>query len=126
MEQFSPFLVAKMEVVAPEHGLALLIGFQTDQNADIGTRFSAERCENVPFALLHAALSCVPNAEYVVSPLFGEDFDAMDLAIELANVGYKGRYLVMTPFLPDPAIILCEIRANCPGVAVELIPASRH
>ncbi|WP_132695874.1 hypothetical protein [Rhodovulum steppense] len=87
--------------------------------------FSAGRCESLPYALLHAALACVPWADYVVSPLVGDQFDALDLAAQLELAGYRGRYMVVTPSLPAPGVIRREIEQLCPSLTVELIPRAR-
>ena len=105
--------------------LALMIGFGPDEHPEIGMPFSGARCESLPFALLHAALACAPWADFVVSPLVTEQFDAMELAHQLSLGGYRGRYVVVTPALPDPAIIRREIAQHCPGLTVDLIPRAR-
>jgi hypothetical protein len=126
MEEFHP---ARIEHEAPDavpSPLALMIGFGPGERPEIGMPFSGARCEPLPFALLHAALACAPWADYVVSPLVAEQFDAMDLAHQLSIGGYRGRYVVVTPALPDPAIIRREIAQICPGLEVDLIPRARN
>jgi len=127
MEQYRPAQATQVEAVPNGIALALLIGFQTtEDNSVMGLPFAEARCERLPFTLLHAALACAPGADFVVSPLVGEDFDAMDVAHELQRAGYRGRYVVVTPALPNPAIIRNEIRQACPGLTIELIPRARH
>lgn len=105
--------------------LALLIGFHENDRPELGMPFAAARCESLPFALLHAGLACAPAADYVVSPLVTDQFDALDVAVQLSLAGYRGRYLVVTPALPAPHIILHEIQQFCPGLTVELVPRAR-
>lgn len=113
--------------VGPRPGeTALLIGFAPGECPGYGMPFAAARCERLPYALLHAGLARAPWAAYVISPLMTEQFDALDLASELALAGYRGHYLVVTPALPRPAIIRREIAQLCPGLTVELIPRARH
>ncbi|MGC9418434.1 MAG: hypothetical protein ACP5EN_05610 [Rhodovulum sp.] len=109
--------------IAPS--LALLIGFHSDERPELGMPFAGARCESLPYALLHAALACAPEAEFVVSPLLTEQFDALDLAVQLALAGYRGRYVIVTPSLPEPDIIRQEIDQLCPGLTVDLIPRAR-
>ncbi|TCP40982.1 hypothetical protein [Rhodovulum marinum] len=105
--------------------LALMVGFHRDERPELGMPFAGARCESLPYALLHAALACAPATDYVVSPLLTEQFDALDLAVQLALAGYRGRYIVVTPALPEPDIIREEIEQLCPGLTVELIPRAR-
>lgn len=106
--------------------LALLIGFRTDEHPYLGAPFARARCERMPYALLHAALACAPTVDCIVSPLVTEQFDAMELAAQLALGGYRGRYVVVTPALPDPRIIAHELQHICPDVKVELLPRARN
>ncbi|MCO8144370.1 hypothetical protein NHN26_03935 [Rhodovulum tesquicola] len=105
--------------------MALLVGFDQEDHPEHCMPFAAGRCEKLPYALLHAALACVPWADYVVSPLVSDHFDALDLAAQLELAGYRGRYVVVTPALPAPHMIRREIEQLCPGLTVELIPRAR-
>ena len=58
--------------------------------------------------------------DIVLSPLFCSSFDCVDLAKLLVGVGFTGRYSIMTPNLPQPEVILREIRAYYPALEVEL------
>lgn len=106
--------------------LALLIGFGQDERPEVGMPFGDARCERLPYPLLHAVLACAPWVDYVVSPLVTNQFDALDLAAQLVMGGFRGRYVVVTPALPAPAIVRQEIEALCPGLSVEVIPRARH
>jgi hypothetical protein len=57
----------------------------------------------------------------VLSPLMCTTFDCLDLAQALQSAGYRGRYRIMSPKLPDPGIVLAETRGMCPGLDVEFI-----
>lgn len=84
------------------------------------------RVEQMPFALIHAALACAPWAQCVVSPLVGVQFDALDVAHQLKLANYTGRYLVVMPAVPRPEIIKREISAIHPGLQVEFVPKAPH
>ncbi|GAA0292731.1 hypothetical protein [Rhodovulum strictum] len=105
--------------------MALLVGFQDDDRPEHCMPFAAARCETVPYALVNAALSCVPWVDYVVAPLVNAQFDALDLAAQLSSAGYRGRFIVVTPALPAPNVIRQEIEQLCPGLTVELVPRAR-
>lgn len=116
--------VAQCRPLAPS--LAILVGFHRGERAELGMPFASARCESLPYTLLHAALACAPSADYVVAPLVSEQFDALDLAVQLSLAGYRGRYVVVTPPLPAPHVIRQEIEQLCPGLTVELIPRARN
>ena len=60
----------------------------------------------------------------VVSPLLARDFDCIDLAQMLHALGYGGRYRVISDHLPDPRIVLAEIRSQCPGLDFDVLQPS--
>jgi len=61
------------------------------------------------------------NPDIVLSPLLCPSFDCLDLAQTLENIGFKGRFRVMTPKLPKPEIVAAEIRNHCPSINFEFI-----
>lgn len=52
----------------------------------------------------------------VLSPLLAREFDCIDLAQMLFTLGYTGQYRVITNDLPDPRVVVAEIRHLCPGI----------
>lgn len=68
-----------------------------------------------------AALRTDPAPDLVLSPLVGAGFDALDLARLLRSLGFAGRYRVVVDALPDPAAVLAELRAEAPGLDVDLV-----
>lgn len=52
----------------------------------------------------------------VLSPLLAREFDCIDLAQMLFTLGYTGQYRVITNDLPDPRVVVAEIRQFCPGL----------
>ena len=56
----------------------------------------------------------------VLSPLLGDQFDAIDVAKSLVSIGYTGRYCAVTEQLPDSRLVLQEIRSAAPGLDVVL------
>jgi hypothetical protein len=62
---------------------------------------------------------------FVVSPLFAAGFDIMDVARRLSQLGFRGGYrAVAASPLPDPALVLAEVRAACPGLDVDILAAA--
>ena len=59
--------------------------------------------------------------DIILSPLVTAYFDMMDLAIRLDQLDYLGRVRAVTPPLPDPDLVLREIRFECPALDFDLI-----
>ena len=62
----------------------------------------------------------------VISSLLARRFDCVDLAQRLDDLGFAGRYQVLTDELPRPEMVLTEIRALFPRLQVEIDPMPRH
>ena len=58
---------------------------------------------------------------HVVAPLTTTDFDALDIAWHLSELGFCGVLQVLTPHLPRPEIVVREIEAAARNIHVELI-----
>ena len=76
------------------------------------------------FGALAQALRRDAPPEIVLSPLFGEGFDALDLALRLQELDYDGRYRAVAERLPDPGLIRREIRSAAPRVDFDLTTAA--
>ncbi len=61
------------------------------------------------------------NPDVVLSPLLCPAFDCLDLAQALTRSGFRGRYRIIAPALPDPAVIISEIEMLCPGLDFSFI-----
>lgn len=70
---------------------------------------------------LDASLLRDAEPELVISSLLGDGFDAIDVAIRLAGLGYTGPYRVLCPPLPKPEAVRDEIRAAAPGLDFDLL-----
>lgn len=60
------------------------------------------------------------NPEVVVSSVLGRNFDCVDLAEKLDEIGFRGRYRLIGHGIPQPELVLREIRSLFPSLAVEL------
>jgi hypothetical protein len=74
----------------------------------------------VGYAEVTAALLAATLPDVVLSPLFGEGFDAIDLARRLVALDYRGRYRVVADGLPEPGVVRAEVRAQAPGLDFDL------
>lgn len=62
-----------------------------------------------------------PQADLVLSPMVGDTFDCLDVAVQLHAQGFRGRLHVVAPALPDPAILRREVASICPGIHVDVV-----
>lgn len=59
---------------------------------------------------------------FVVSPILTPGFDIIDLGLKLWQLRFRGAYRVLTDQpLPNPDLVLREVRAQCPGLDIDLI-----
>jgi hypothetical protein len=56
----------------------------------------------------------------VVSSVLGRNFDCVDLAERLEDLGFRGRYRLIGYGVPQPDLVLREIRSLFPSLTVEL------
>lgn len=59
--------------------------------------------------------------ELIVTPLFSERFDAVDVAETLAFAGYYGELWAIGPALPNPRLIERELRDVAQNIVCRLI-----
>lgn len=57
----------------------------------------------------------------VVAPLTTKEFDAIDVARHLSELGFCGELQVLAPHLPRPEIVAREIEAAAKNIRIELI-----
>ena len=102
----------------------------------VGDRSRARRSERnrsgdsrISFVEFHELNDCLlqrVRPGVVVSSLLGRRFDCVDLAQRLHDLGYKGKYRVLTDELPRPEMVLGELRTLFPGLDVEINPIPTH
>ena len=77
-----------------------------------------EFCE---FSDLTAAFLARHLPDIILTSLVSAQFDVLDLTLALDELDYKGRVRAITPQLPNPDIILREVRFACPALDFDLI-----
>jgi hypothetical protein len=60
------------------------------------------------------------SPQIVVSSVLGRNFDCVDLAEKLCEVGFNGCYRLIAHGMPQPGLVLREIRSLFPSLRVEL------
>ncbi len=58
----------------------------------------------------------------VLSPLLARTFDCVDLAQRLGKLGYRGPYRAIDSGLPDPDLIVREVKSLVPGLDFGVVP----
>lgn len=61
--------------------------------------------------------------DVIMSPLLTASFDCLDLAQLLQHSGFRGRYRILAPDLPNPAVVAAEIEALCPSLDIGFLIA---
>lgn len=78
--------------------------------------------EVVDYADVNADLLKSFDPHFVVSPILTPAFDILDLGTLLWQLRYAGAYRVLTEVaLPNPGLVLREVRSQCPGLDVDLL-----
>jgi ABC-type Fe3+-hydroxamate transport system substrate-binding protein len=77
------------------------------------------------FQNLSSELLAELHPDLILSPLMAENFDATDLARLLQAVGYLGAYRAVTNELPNPRVVVTEVRGMAPAVDFDLFILSR-
>jgi hypothetical protein len=95
----------------------------------VGEDFSRARCGRerktnattfASFAEVTPVLVDALDPEIVISSVLGHNFDCVDLAEKLCEMGFEGRYRLIADGLPRPDVVIKEIRALFPTLRVEL------
>lgn len=83
-------------------------------------------CVFVRFAKLTPDFLALAAPDIVVAPLFGPDFDILDLAGRLAEAAFAGRLYALTAPLPRPDAVRAEVLSHAPGIAFDLVVTGRE
>ena len=79
----------------------------------------------IPFRALTKPFLVETRAVLVLGPLVSPQLDAMQIAERLGELGFKGTLRVIGPALPNPALVLREIRSasGSKDITVEVMAA---
>ena len=73
------------------------------------------------FAMLTRELLDRIDPAIILSPLVGDDFDVLEIATQLAKLGYKGRYRAITTDMPNAEMVRAEVRSHTPDLDFDLL-----
>lgn len=109
---------------APELALAdrtLVIGNLARWGAGGRSVVPFENVEFIDPSRLTAELLDTVNPDLILSPLWGDAFDVIDVAQQLVALGYRGRYRAVSENMPDVAMIINEVRTQAEGLDFDLL-----
>lgn len=97
----------------------MLIAPVTEFEAALDT---PEARETLRFARLRREAHDLSDAGVVITPLFGDGFDAIDVIEQLGASQFQGCLHVIAPLLSDREMVLAELRsaADPLGIVVDL------
>jgi len=99
----------------------LVIGNLARWNAEGRVTVSFDQVRFTELQGLTESTLQVTAPDIVLSPLVGDDFDVLEVAARLSELGYKGRYRVITHKLPNADMIRSEVRDHAPELDFDLL-----
>lgn len=78
-------------------------------------------CCYIEFGALTLDVLAELKPDVLLSPLVGENFDALDVARKLVKFGYHGPYRAVTNAIPNPHAVCTEVRAAALDINFDLI-----
>jgi hypothetical protein len=117
------FLAANENRALQTGGVALCIGLTANDVVALSDDLDTGnmRCHAVPYDMLDEILLDKLRPDQVITPLFGEGYDAVDVAEDLSLFGYCGQLVAISPRLPNPKIIEREMREYAYAMNFELV-----
>jgi hypothetical protein len=117
------FLAANENRALQTGGVALCIGLTANDVVALGDDLDTGnmRCHAVPYDLIDEILLDKLRPDQVITPLFGDGYDAVDVAEDLSLYGYSGQLVAISPRLPNPRIIEREMREYAYAMDFELV-----
>ena len=104
-------------------GVALCIGLTANDVVALSGDIDTEnmQCHAVPYDMLDEDLLDNIRPDQVITPLFADGYDAVDVAENLSLFGYCGQLIAISPRLPNPNIIVREMREYAYAMNFELV-----
>lgn len=110
------------ELARPSSGLEILAIGDIDAWKPLGGQDALDgKVSFQSFRELSGCLLELLKPALVVSPLLTREFDCVDLARRLNDLGYSGAYRALATGLPMPGIVKAEVRQACPALDFDII-----
>jgi len=91
------------------------------QGAVLAIGLSAIVAMSDPLAQMTPELLARHRPDAVLCPLTAPNFDAVDIAAHLMACGFSGPLRALCPPLPNPLVVVQEMRRLCPGINFDLV-----
>lgn len=99
----------------------LVVGNLARWNAEGKATVPFDEFQFTEFQTLTTAVLETLDPDIILSPLMGDDFDVLDVASHLAELGFKGRYRAITDDMPNVQMIREEVLTQAPGLDFDLL-----
>lgn len=110
------------ETHSPAHILAVALSLRALDGMPRHVRAPDAHVSQTTLADLPFDAMTGPDApDLIICPLTATGFDAMDLLARLRDAGFRGRFLVLAPHMPDIALIRAEMLSSAGDVNVDII-----
>ncbi len=92
-------------------------------DVDAASLSAGTRIVKIPFRALTKPFLVETKAAVVMGPLVSQHLDAMQIAERLGELGFRGTLRIVGPALPNPGLVLREIRtaSGSKDIIVEVI-----
>lgn len=100
--------------------VVLAVGDVFSIRSRIDADLAGDRTAFAEFTEITPELMDALRPQVVVSSILGRNFDCVDLAEKLCEVRFTGCYRLIAHDMPQPDLVLGEIRSLFPGLRVEL------
>jgi len=81
-------------------------------------------CEGIYFhevSELDATLLRCRQPDIIISPLFNRSADALEIALLLGKLSFRGRYLVIADQVPELSVVSQDLRDAAPQLDVQVV-----
>ena len=106
---------------APASPRALAIGDRVIAPRGIVDASTGAEVFVTAFEALDAALLARHRPRVVLAGALSRGFDALDLALRLSELGFRGRLVILAGGLARPELVVRELAAACPALDVAVI-----
>lgn len=114
------FLSKRNSVSALTHTV-LCVGTLKDWSGPLGRALPATETEFALYEELTEPLLISLRPSVILSPLFSNTCDSFELLARLEAFGFSGQYSAVTEKVPEPKLILSEMRSLAPSIKIELV-----
>ena len=113
--------VARLDAMKRSANKTVVIGDLDRWKTEGRITLDLQEFEFIDLASLNEQTLASLQPDIILSPLFCYEFDVVDVATRLRDLGFKGRYRAIWQTVPNATIISTEVRRHAPGVDFDLL-----